>query len=109
MTLAASGTTQCACTSMVLTRFPAPPPSRRPCACGAEPPPPPEAALRPAVISHPVKAIVAPVMSFLPKIQAPHRRPVNAKDAMDTQRPRWGPGAFAVRLGPGEGRDPLFS
>src|SRR3954466_11377128 len=71
MTLAASGTTQWACTSTVLTRFPATTTSRRPCACGADPPPAPAAAPRPAVISQPVKAIVAPLISFLPNQALP--------------------------------------
>src|SRR5690348_11417208 len=60
MTLAASGTTQWAWTSTVLTRLPLTTTSRRRWACGA-PPPPPAAALPPALIdwvnSQPVKTI----------------------------------------------------
>src|SRR5260221_9282756 len=61
---------------MVLTRLPATTTSRRlPWACGCDPPPPaaPEAALAPAVISQPVKAILSPLtgISFLPNGKTP--------------------------------------
>src|SRR6266446_2069041 len=59
MTFAASGTMQCACTSMVLTRLPLTTTSRRPCAFGCPPEPPPGPAAAPAVMSHPTNAMFA--------------------------------------------------
>src|SRR3981189_2797543 len=77
MTFAASGTTQCACTSTVLTRLPAITTSqRRACACAPLPPPGPAAA--PALISHPTNAIVpgkSPLFGIsLPLLDDPKRR-----------------------------------
>src|SRR5437764_9603031 len=78
MTFAASGTTQCACTSTVLTRLPAMTTSqRRACACACAPLPPPGPAAAPALISHPTNAIVpgkSPLFGIsLPLLDDPKR------------------------------------
>src|SRR5437762_11084141 len=79
LTFAASGTTQCACTSTVLTRLPAMTTSqRRACACACAPLPPPGPAAAPALISHPTNAIVpgkSPLFGIsLPLLDDPKRR-----------------------------------